>query len=65
VAGDHGPVRDAVVLNAGAALAVHADEPVEPLDRLRAAIARAEEALDSGAASALLDRWVAVTSSVA
>ena len=58
VGGEPGPVRDAVVLNAGAALAVHAAEagPVE--DRLAAGIARAVESVDSGRAQATLDRWV-------
>lgn len=59
LAGEMGPVRDAVVLNAGAALAVHADEPGSVEDRLTAGIRRAAEALDSGAAQAALDRWVA------
>jgi len=59
LAGDKGPVRDAVVLNAGAALAVHADEEGSVEDRLVAGIGRAEDALDSGAAQATLDRWVA------
>lgn len=57
--GERGPVRDAVVLNAGAALAVHAAETGSVTDRLAAGIRRAEEALDSGAARATLDRWVA------
>jgi anthranilate phosphoribosyltransferase len=57
--GDKGPVRDAVVLNAGAALAVHAAEEGSVEDRLTAGIARAELALDSGAAQDTLDRWVA------
>ena len=56
VAGEPGQVRDAVVLNAGAALAVHAAEAGSPEDRLAAGIARAQEALDSGAAAAALDR---------
>ncbi len=58
VAGEPGPVRDAVLLNAGAALAVHAAEEGEPLDRLAAGIERARAALDSGSAQSLLDRWV-------
>ena len=58
VAGERGQVRDAVVLNAGAALAVHTGEPGGLLDRLRAGVDRANEALDSGAARATLDRWV-------
>jgi anthranilate phosphoribosyltransferase len=59
LAGDKGPVRDAVVLNAGAALAVHAAEDGSVEDRLVAGILRAEKALDSGAAQGALDRWVA------
>jgi anthranilate phosphoribosyltransferase len=59
VAGDPGPVRDAVLLNAGAALAVYDTADAEPLDRLRAGLARAEQAIDSGAARTLLDDWVA------
>ena len=56
-----GPVRDAVLLNAGAALAVHADEPGSIDERLARGIARAAEAVDSGAAHATLERWVAAT----
>ena len=63
VAGEKGQVRDAVVLNAGAALAVHAAEAGWERDRLAAGIARAQESIDSGAAASLLDRWVAATSS--
>lgn len=59
LAGETGPVRDAVLLNAGAALAVHADEVGSLEDRLAGGLARATEALDSGAAAATLDRWVA------
>ncbi|WP_408899082.1 anthranilate phosphoribosyltransferase [Nocardioides sp. R1-1] len=57
--GTPGPVRDAVLLNAGAALAVY-DAPGAPYaEALAAGIARAAEAIDSGAARATLDRWVA------
>ncbi|SDC59882.1 anthranilate phosphoribosyltransferase [Nocardioides lianchengensis] len=60
--GETGPVRDAVLLNAGAALAVHG-APGEPVDTaLAAGLERAREAVDSGAAAALLDRWVAASS---
>jgi len=53
-----GPVRDAVVLNAGAALAVH-DAPGEPVDEaLAAGMERARRSLDSGAARQTLERWV-------
>ena len=61
LAGDRGPVRDAVVLNAGAALAVH-DEPGAPVrGALERGMAKAAGAIDSGAAGALLARWVAAT----
>jgi len=57
--GEQGPVRDAVLLNAGAALAVY-DAGTGPVDELLAAgIARARDAIDSGAAKNVLDRWVA------
>lgn len=59
--GETGPVRDAVLLNAGAALAVHAAEAGSLHERLAAGILRAEQAVDSGAAAAVLDRWVAAT----
>lgn len=62
LAGDVGPVRDAVVLNAGAALAVHEAAPGTPDERLAAGIVRATAAIDSGGAQAALDRWVAAAS---
>ena len=69
-AGERGPVRDAVVLNTGIALAVAAglDDP-PTREALVAALAdgvrRAEETVDSGAAAALLDRWAATTRELA
>ncbi len=64
-AGGRSPVRDAVVLNAGAALALsHRDSGAgrEDLVRdLRAGMDRAEEALDSGAAAAVIGRWAEAT----
>ena len=61
LAGETGAVRDAALLNAGAALAVY-DAPGEPVaDALAVGLARAIEAVDSGAAAATLDRWVAAT----
>jgi len=58
LAGEQGPVRDAVLLNAGAALAVH-DAPGEPVDEsLARGIAKATDAVDSGAAKDTLERWV-------
>lgn len=61
--GDSGAVRDAVLLNAGAALAVYAAEGGEVDAALSAGIKRAAEAIDSGAAKATLDRWVAASQS--
>ncbi len=62
LAGDRGPVRDAVVLNAGAALAVY-DAPGAPVDEaLAAGVERAAAAIDSGDAQAALDRWVEASS---
>ncbi|SNY33062.1 anthranilate phosphoribosyltransferase [Paractinoplanes atraurantiacus] len=58
-AGEHGPVRDAVVVNVAAALAAQSGFPGDLRDTLRAGIARAQETIDSGAATALLERWVA------
>jgi anthranilate phosphoribosyltransferase len=56
--GEQGPVRDAVLLNAAAALAVY-DEPGASVEEaLPAAHARATEAIDSGAGAAVLSRWV-------
>jgi anthranilate phosphoribosyltransferase len=54
-------VLDAVLLNAGAALAVY-DAPGGAVDEtLAAGIDKAREAVDSGAARATLDRWVAAS----
>ena len=58
LAGEPGPVRDAVLLNAGAALAVHAAEPGSVEECLAAGLARATAAVDSGDAQATLERWV-------
>jgi anthranilate phosphoribosyltransferase len=59
--GERGAVRDAVLLNAGAALAVY-DAPTAPVDAaLATGIERARESIDSGAARATLDRWVAAS----
>ncbi|WGL53796.1 anthranilate phosphoribosyltransferase [Nocardioides sp. BP30] len=60
--GERGPVRDAVLLNAGAALAVYDDAAGSIEDRLAAGVERAAEAVDSGAAAAALDRWIAGSS---
>jgi len=59
LAGDGGPVRDAVLLNAAAALVACAPSRDTPLeDQLAAALPVAAAAVDSGAAAETLDRWV-------
>ncbi|NQT51736.1 anthranilate phosphoribosyltransferase [bacterium] len=55
-AGDRGPHRDIVVLNAGAALMV-----ADKAEDLAAGIRLAGEVIDSGAAAATLDKLVAVS----
>jgi anthranilate phosphoribosyltransferase len=61
LAGERGPVRDAVLLNAAAAL-VALDPGSAPLEaQIAAGINRAAEAIDSGAARSALDRWVAAS----
>jgi anthranilate phosphoribosyltransferase len=64
VEGDKGPVRDVVLLNAGAALAAYDPSPGPVTDRLAAGMAQAAEAIDSGAAKATLDRWIAACAAV-
>lgn len=59
LAGQPGPVRDAVLLNAAAAIATHHGLSGDLVADLRAALPRAAEAIDSGAAIDLLARWVA------
>ncbi|MET8412016.1 anthranilate phosphoribosyltransferase [Streptomyces sp. NPDC005195] len=59
--GERGPVRDAVVLNAAAALVALSPTDASLVDQLRAAMVRTARAIDSGAARAVLDRWVTVT----
>ncbi len=61
LAGATGPVRDAVVLNAGAAIAVHQEADALVSDRLLAGMRRAEESIESGRAREALSRWVAAT----
>lgn len=61
LAGKTGPVRDAVLLNAGAALAVYAGDHGELEARVGAGIARAAEAIDSGAAADKLAAWAAAS----
>ena len=62
LAGEKGPVRDAVVLNTGAALAVYDAPSADVHESLNAGMAKAADAIDSGAAQATLERWIAATS---
>jgi anthranilate phosphoribosyltransferase len=58
LSGDPGPVRDAVLLNAAAALVAlepAADASLE--DELAAALVASAASVDSGAAAEVLDRW--------
>ncbi|MCF6746441.1 anthranilate phosphoribosyltransferase [Blastococcus sp. KM273128] len=64
VDGDRGPVRDAVLLNAAAALVAFDERPARLHDGLAAGLARAAAAVDDGRAAALLDRWVEVSRAV-
>ncbi|MEV6346051.1 anthranilate phosphoribosyltransferase [Actinoplanes sp. NPDC051851] len=64
-AGETGPVRDAVVLNAAAAFAAQSGFPGDFRETLRAGIARAGETIDSGAVTAQLQRWVTAAQSAA
>jgi anthranilate phosphoribosyltransferase len=61
LAGAPGPVRDAVALNAAAAIAAYDASVGSVESRLGAGLSRALDALDSGAAAAALDRWVTVS----
>ena len=65
LAGASGPVRDAVALNAAAAIAAFEASTGSLESRLGSGLARAYAALDSGAAAATLDRWVSVSQSLA
>lgn len=59
--GDTGPVRDAVLLNAAAALAAFDGVTGSVVEALSAALPRAAESVDSGAARTVLDRWITVS----
>ncbi len=62
LAGERGPVRDAVLLNAAAGLVAFDTSADGSLhDRMKAAMVRAAESIDSGAAQQVLQRWVAVS----
>ena len=67
LAGDLGPHRDAILLNAAAALATfHApsQQAWSLNERIQAGLDAGAKAIDSGAASALLGRWVELSQSI-
>jgi anthranilate phosphoribosyltransferase len=62
LAGKEGPARDAVLLNAAAGLVAFDESADGPfVDRMKAAFARAAESIDTGAAAAVLEKWVSLT----
>ena len=64
--GEHGAPRDAVALNAAAAIAAYKGEFAKSLtERMRDGYADAIKAIDSGAATALLENWVTVSQRLA
>ena len=64
--GAKGPVRDAVVLNAAGAMVAHAGlaSDAKWVPAWEAGLAKAAQAIDSGAAEQLLARWVRFTQKV-
>lgn len=69
LAGKDVPFRSTALLNAASALVAQGDAVASAgsgfADRFRAAYALAQDAVDSGRAQVLLDRWIAVARSVA
>lgn len=64
LAGKPGPARDAVLLNAAAGLVAFDLDAEGPfVERMRNALRRAAEAVDSGAAENVLQRWVELSKS--
>ena len=64
-AGEHGAPRDAVILNAGAAIAAFEGDLHSGIkERITAGVRRAEQAVDSGAAAELLNKWAALTQEI-
>lgn len=61
LAGEKGPIRDAVLLNSAAALVAFdgLDRGADLVAAMRSAVDRAAAAIDDGSAAGLLDRWAA------
>jgi anthranilate phosphoribosyltransferase len=64
-AGERGAPRDAVLLNAAAAIAAfEGDMEIDVKERVTMGLERAVHAVDSGAALELLDKWAALTQEI-
>ncbi|MFD7921782.1 anthranilate phosphoribosyltransferase [Streptomyces sp. NPDC059740] len=63
LAGEKGPVRDAVLLNSAAALVALEPADTSLEEQIAAGIARAAQAVDSGAAATVLERWMELSNS--
>ena len=62
LAGETGPVRDAVLLNAGAGLvAFDGPDAANLVDQMQQAMGRCARAIDDGSAAAKLDAWIAAS----
>ncbi|MFF6774868.1 anthranilate phosphoribosyltransferase [Streptomyces sp. NPDC012637] len=61
LAGETGPVRDAVLLNSAAALVALEPGDGTLAEQLRAGMDRAAESIDSGSARRVLERWIAAS----
>ncbi|GAA3911863.1 anthranilate phosphoribosyltransferase [Streptomyces gulbargensis] len=61
LAGETGPVRDAVLLNSAAALTALRPGGGTLVEQIRAGIEEAAESIDSGAARRALERWIAAS----
>lgn len=59
IAGEQGPVRNTVLLNAAAALVALEESVQQPFaQRFESAVERAAHSIDSGAAADVLERWI-------
>lgn len=62
--GSRGPIRTAVVLNAAAGITAYkSSKEASFTDRFKQAIGEAEKSIDSGAANAVLERWISYSQS--
>jgi anthranilate phosphoribosyltransferase len=62
--GEKGAVRDAVLLNAAAGIAAADRQSSSVTDRLASGLAKAADAVDTGAAKGKLERWVQAVAAV-